>query len=67
MAKRLLEATKCRCLEELKEYLRKAKQKVVQMMAEDVDVVIDNFVENRKNNADVGSKKYRLFMDCPRR
>jgi hypothetical protein len=48
MTKRLLEASKCRSLEELKEYLENAKQEVVQMISEDMDVIIDNFIEKKK-------------------
>jgi hypothetical protein len=48
MAKRLLEATKCLSLKELKEYLKNAKQEVVQMMDGDVDTTIDSFVESRR-------------------
>jgi hypothetical protein len=48
MTKRLLEATKCRSLEELKEYLENAQQEVIQLMSDDVDIIIDNFVENRR-------------------
>jgi hypothetical protein len=48
MTKRLLEATKCRSFEELKEYLKNAQQEVIQLMGGDVDVIINNFVENRK-------------------
>jgi hypothetical protein len=48
MTKRLLETTKCRSLEELKEYLENAKQEVVQLMGEDVDTLVDNFLENRR-------------------
>jgi hypothetical protein len=47
MTNRLLEATKCRSLEELKEYLENAKQEVVQLMDGDVDTLVNNFVENR--------------------
>jgi hypothetical protein len=48
MTKRLLEASKCRSMEELKQYLKNAKQEVVQLMSEDVDITIDNFTEKRK-------------------
>jgi hypothetical protein len=49
MTKRLLEATKCHSPEELREYLKNAKQEVVQMlMSGDVDTIIDSFVENRR-------------------
>jgi hypothetical protein len=48
MTKRLLEASKCRSLEELREYLENAKQEVAQMMNENMNVIIDNFVEKRK-------------------
>jgi hypothetical protein len=48
MTKRLLEKTECRSLEELKEYLANAQQEVVQLMSDDVDIIINNFVEKRK-------------------
>jgi hypothetical protein len=48
MTKRLLEATKCRSLEELKEYLKNGQQEVIQLMSEDLDIIINNLVEKRK-------------------
>jgi hypothetical protein len=48
MTKRLLEATKCRSLEELKEYLENAQQEVIQLVGGNADTLVNNFVENRR-------------------
>jgi hypothetical protein len=48
MTKHLLEASKCHTLEALKEYLENARQDVIQLTNEDVDVTIDSLTEKRK-------------------
>jgi hypothetical protein len=47
MTKRLLEATRCESLEDLREYLKNAQKTVAQLMNEDADDITDDFIEKR--------------------